>query len=447
MKKKYFGTDGIRGKVGNSIITAEFFVKLGYAAGVVLSRINKRSKKPTVIIGKDTRISGYMLESALEAGFSSAGVNVLLTGPIPTPAIAYLTRSGTADFGVVISASHNPYDDNGVKFFSSKGLKLSDEIECEIESLIDQKIEQVLPSKLGKAQRAENYVKQYIEFCENTFAKKLSLKGLTIVLDCANGATYHIAPVIFSNLGANIITVNDKPDGLNINKKAGSVYPKNLQAAVTLHNADMGIAFDGDGDRVIMVDENGTLVDGDQLLYLIMQLYIKEGYEFGGVVGTHMTNLAFEEKCKMQSIPFARTNVGDRYVSEELDRRKWLIGGENSGHILVKNLHSTGDGIISALQVLSYLVKNKKSLKNALTEIQLYPQILINIPTENKVNLKSKTVKNAIMESEIIMKGKGRILIRASGTQPLVRVMTEGPLRKEALTAAKFLTEKIKEII
>jgi phosphoglucosamine mutase len=299
VKKKYFGTDGIRGKVGNSPITAEFFVKLGYAAGVVLSRINKRSKKPTVIIGKDTRISGYMLESALEAGFSSAGVNVLLTGPIPTPAIAYLTRSGTADFGVVISASHNPYDDNGVKFFSSKGLKLSDEIECEIESLIDQKIEQVLPSKLGKAQRAENYVKQYIEFCENTFSKKLSLKGLTIVLDCANGATYHIAPVIFSNLGANIITVNDKPDGLNINKKAGSVYPKNLQAAVSLHNADIGIAFDGDGDRVIMVDENGTLVDGDQLLYLIMQFYIKEGYEFGGVVGTHMTNLAFEEKCKI----------------------------------------------------------------------------------------------------------------------------------------------------
>jgi len=225
VKKKYFGTDGIRGKVGNIPISAEFFVKLGYAAGVVLSRINKRSKKPTVIIGKDTRISGYMLESALEAGFSSAGVNVLLTGPIPTPAIAYLTRSGTADFGVVISASHNPYDDNGVKFFSSKGLKLSDEIECEIEYLIDQKIEQVLPGKLGKAQRAENYVKQYIEFCENTFSKKLSLKGLTIVLDCANGATYHIAPVIFSNLGANIITVNDKPDGLNINKKAGSVYP------------------------------------------------------------------------------------------------------------------------------------------------------------------------------------------------------------------------------
>ena len=284
MKKKYFGTDGIRGKVGNFPITAEFFVKLGYAAGVVLSRINKRGQKPSVVIGKDTRISGYMLESALEAGFSSAGVNVLLTGPIPTPAIAYLTRSGKADFGVVISASHNPYDDNGVKFFSSKGLKLSDEIECEIESLIDQKIEQVLPSKLGKAQRAENYVKQYIEFCENTFSKKLSLKGLTIVLDCANGATYHIAPVIFSNLGANIIIVNDKPDGLNINKKAGSVSPKNLQDAVTLHNADMGIAFDGDGDRVIMVDEDGTLVDGDQLLFIIMQFYIKEGYEFGGLL-------------------------------------------------------------------------------------------------------------------------------------------------------------------
>ena len=447
MKKKYFGTDGIRGKVGNSPITAEFFVKLGYAAGIVLSRRNKRGQKPSVIIGKDTRISGYMLESALEAGFSSAGVNVLLTGPIPTPAIAYLTRSGKADFGVVISASHNPYDDNGVKFFSSKGLKLSDEIESEIESLIDQKVQQVLPSKLGKAQRAENYVKQYIKFCENTFSKKLSLKGLTIVLDCANGATYHIAPIIFSNLGANIIIVNDKPDGLNINKKAGSVYPKNLQAAVNLHNADMGIAFDGDGDRVIMVDENGTLVDGDQLLYLIMQFYIKEGYEFGGVVGTYMTNLAFEEKCKMQSIPFTRANVGDRYVSEELDRRKWILGGENSGHILIKNLHSTGDGIISALQVLSYLVKNKKSLTDALSEITLYPQVLINIPTENRVNLKSNIIKNAIKESEIIMKGSGRVLIRASGTQPLVRVMTEGPIRGEVLKAAKFLTKKIQKIV
>tara|TARA_B110000008_G_scaffold191264_1_gene190021 strand:- start:9088 stop:10431 length:1344 start_codon:yes stop_codon:yes gene_type:complete len=447
VKKKYFGTDGIRGKVGNSPITAEFFVKLGYAAGIVLSRRNKRGQKPSVIIGKDTRISGYMLESALEAGFSSAGVNVLLTGPIPTPAIAYLTRSGKADFGVVISASHNPYDDNGVKFFSSKGLKLSDEIESEIESLIDQKVQQVLPSKLGKAQRAENYVKQYIKFCENTFSKKLSLKGLTIVLDCANGATYHIAPIIFSNLGANIIIVNDKPDGLNINKKAGSVYPKNLQAAVNLHNADMGIAFDGDGDRVIMVDENGTLVDGDQLLYLIMQFYIKEGYEFGGVVGTQMTNLAFEEKCKMQSIPFTRANVGDRYVSEELDRRKWILGGENSGHILIKNLHSTGDGIISALQVLSYLVKNKKSLTDALSEITLYPQVLINIPTENRVNLKSNIIKNAIKESEIIMKGSGRVLIRASGTQPLVRVMTEGPIRGEVLKAAKFLTKKIQKIV
>ncbi|MBT5150395.1 MAG: phosphoglucosamine mutase, partial [Nitrosomonadales bacterium] len=375
MKKKYFGTDGIRGKVGSLPITPEFFVKLGHAAGIVLSRRNKRGQKPSVVIGKDTRISGYMLESALEAGFSSAGVNVFLTGPIPTPAIAYLTRSRKADFGVIISASHNPYDDNGVKFFSSKGLKLSDEIECEIESLIDQKMEIVLSNKLGKAQRAENYVKQYIEFCENTFSRGLTLKGLTIVLDCANGATYHIAPTIFSALGANIIVVNDKPNGLNINKKAGSIHPKNLQSAVVSHNADMGIAFDGDGDRVIMVDQNGTLVDGDQLLYLIAQFYIKEGYKFGGVVGTHMTNLAFEERCKMQSIPFVRANVGDRYVSAELDRRNWLLGGEGSGHIIVKNLHTTGDGIISALQVLSFLVKNKRSLKDALEEIKLYPQI------------------------------------------------------------------------
>lgn len=447
MKKKYFGTDGIRGKVGSLPITPEFFVKLGYAAGIVLSRRNKRGQKPSVVIGKDTRISGYMLESALEAGFSSAGVNVFLTGPIPTPAIAYLTRSRKADFGVIISASHNPYDDNGVKFFSSKGLKLSDEIECEIESLIDQKMEIVLSNKLGKAQRAENYVKQYIEFCENTFSRGLTLKGLTIVLDCANGATYHIAPTIFSALGANIIVVNDKPNGLNINKKAGSIHPKNLQSAVVSHNADMGIAFDGDGDRVIMVDQNGTLVDGDQLLYLIAQFYIKEGYKFGGVVGTHMTNLAFEERCKMQSIPFVRANVGDRYVSAELDRRNWLLGGESSGHIIVKNLHTTGDGIISALQVLSFLVKNKRSLKDALEEIKLYPQILINIPTENKVNLKSRVVKDAIKESESIMKGMGRVLIRASGTQPLVRVMTEGPARAEVSKAAKLLTKTIEGLI
>lgn len=447
MKKKYFGTDGIRGKVGSLPITPEFFVKLGYAAGIVLSRRNKRGQKPSVVIGKDTRISGYMLESALEAGFSSAGVNVFLTGPIPTPAIAYLTRSRKADFGVIISASHNPYDDNGVKFFSSKGLKLSDEIECEIESLIDQKMEIVLSNKLGKAQRAENYVKQYIEFCENTFSRGLTLKGLTIVLDCANGATYHIAPTIFSALGANIIVVNDKPNGLNINKKAGSIHPKNLQSAVVSHNADMGIAFDGDGDRVIMVDQNGTLVDGDQLLYLIAQFYIKEGYKFGGVVGTHMTNLAFEERCKMQSIPFVRANVGDRYVSAELDRRNWLLGGEGSGHIIVKNLHTTGDGIISALQVLSFLVKNKRSLKDALEEIKLYPQILINIPTENKVNLKSRVVKDAIKESESIMKGMGRVLIRASGTQPLVRVMTEGPARAEVSKAAKLLTKTIEGLI
>ncbi|MBT4571235.1 MAG: phosphoglucosamine mutase [Nitrosomonadales bacterium] len=447
MKKKYFGTDGIRGKVGSLPITPEFFVKLGYAAGIVLSRRNKRGQKPSVVIGKDTRISGYMLESALEAGFSSAGVNVFLTGPIPTPAIAYLTRSRKADFGVIISASHNPYDDNGVKFFSSKGLKLSDEIECEIESLIDQKMEIVLSNKLGKAQRAENYVKQYIEFCENTFSRGLTLKGLTIVLDCANGATYHIAPTIFSALGANIIVVNDKPNGLNINKKAGSIHPKSLQSAVVSHNADMGIAFDGDGDRVIMVDQNGTLVDGDQLLYLIAQFYIKEGYKFGGVVGTHMTNLAFEERCKMQSIPFVRANVGDRYVSAELDRRNWLLGGEGSGHIIVKNLHTTGDGIISALQVLSFLVKNKRSLKDALEEIKLYPQILINIPTENKVNLKSRVVKDAIKESESIMKGMGRVLIRASGTQPLVRVMTEGPARAEVSKAAKLLTKTIEGLI
>ncbi|MBT5573044.1 MAG: phosphoglucosamine mutase [Nitrosomonadales bacterium] len=447
MKKKYFGTDGIRGKVGSLPITPEFFVKLGHAAGIVLSRRNKRGQKPSVVIGKDTRISGYMLESALEAGFSSAGVNVFLTGPIPTPAIAYLTRSRKADFGVIISASHNPYDDNGVKFFSSKGLKLSDEIECEIESLIDQKMEIVLSNKLGKAQRAENYVKQYIEFCENTFSRGLTLKGLTIVLDCANGATYHIAPTIFSALGANIIVVNDKPNGLNINKKAGSIHPKSLQSAVVSHNADMGIAFDGDGDRVIMVDQNGTLVDGDQLLYLIAQFYIKEGYKFGGVVGTHMTNLAFEERCKMQSIPFVRANVGDRYVSAELDRRNWLLGGEGSGHIIVKNLHTTGDGIISALQVLSFLVKNKRSLKDALEEIKLYPQILINIPTENKVNLKSRVVKDAIKESESIMKGMGRVLIRASGTQPLVRVMTEGPARAEVSKAAKLLTKTIEGLI
>ena len=444
MTRKYFGTDGIRGKTGENPITPEFFVKLGYAAGIVLTRSCKNKKKPVVVIGKDTRISGYMLESALESGFSSAGVDVLLTGPIPTPAIAFLTKSLGAQIGVVISASHNSFEDNGVKFFSDLGLKLPDNIELQIEALLDKKINSIPPNEIGKVRRIDDAIDKYVSFCKSTVDSNFSLKNLKIVLDCAHGATYQAAPKVFSDFGAEIITINNKPDGLNINHNAGSTHPKFLQKSVLSNRADLGIAFDGDGDRVIMSDSNGNLVDGDQLLFLIVQNYFHRDKLKGGVVGTLMTNLAFEEQCKKMDIPFLRSDVGDRYVSKMLYEKNWILGGENSGHILITDKHSTGDGIISALQVLNSIIEIKIPMEEALKAIPMYPQILINFPLTKKIDLKCKEINDAVDQAKLMMENKGRILIRESGTQPLIRIMTEGPDKKKATMAAEFLVEKIK---
>ncbi|MDC0127689.1 phosphoglucosamine mutase [Methylophilaceae bacterium] len=444
MTRKYFGTDGIRGKTGEYPITPEFFIKLGYAAGIVLTKSWNKEERPTVVIGKDTRISGYMLESALESGFSSAGVDVFLTGPIPTPAIAFLTKSLGAQIGVVISASHNSFEDNGIKFFSDLGLKLSDEVELEIEALLDKEVNRNPSNKIGKVRRIDDAVDRYVDFCKSTVDSSFNLNSLKIVLDCAHGATYQVAPKVFSALGAEVVTINNKPDGLNINHNAGSVHPELLQESVLSNNADLGIAFDGDGDRVIMTDSKGNLVDGDQLLFLIMQHYHKKDKLKGGVIGTLMTNLAFEEQCKKLKIPFLRSNVGDRYVSELLYEKNWMLGGENSGHILITNKHSTGDGIISALQVLEAIITLKKPIDVALKSMPMYPQILINLPITKKVDLKSLLMERAISDAKLIMENKGRILIRESGTQPLIRVMTEGPDKEKAIKAAEFLIEKIK---
>jgi phosphoglucosamine mutase len=444
MTRKYFGTDGIRGKTGEYPITPEFFIKLGYAAGTVLTKLWKNKKKPAVVIGKDTRISGYMLESALESGFSSAGVDVLLTGPIPTPAIAYLTKSLEAQIGVVISASHNSYEDNGIKFFSEAGLKLSDEVELEIETLIEKQINPIAPNKIGKARRIDDAMEMYVNFCKSTVDSKFSLNSLKIVLDCAHGATYQVAPKVFSDLGAEVITINNKPDGLNINQNAGSIHPEFLQKSVLENKADLGIAFDGDGDRVIMSDSNTNLIDGDQLLFLIVQNYHLNNKLKGGVVGTLMTNLAFEEQCKKMGIDFFRSKVGDRYVSKMLYEKNWLLGGENSGHILMTDKHTTGDGIISALQVLNAIMEIKKPIDEALKVIPMYPQILLNHSITKKINLKSKLINEAIQQAKLIMENKGRILIRESGTQPLIRVMTEGPNKEKAIMAANYIIKKLK---
>ena len=444
--KKFFGTDGIRGKTGDYPVTPDFFVRLGYAAGLVLTKHVESNIKPTVVIGKDTRISGYMLESALESGFSAAGVDVYLTGPIPTPAIAFLTQSLGADIGIMITASHNPYEDNGIKLFSGHGTKLSDELEHEIEAMIDTQIKCVDPDKLGKARRLDNAREQYVEFCLKTLKKDINLNSYKIVLDCAHGATYQVAPEIFKRLGAELIVINHEPDGLNINFKAGSTHPEFLIEAVKTHKADFGIAFDGDGDRVVMVSDQGELVDGDQILYLIMDYYLKMGELKGGVVGTLMTNLALEEKCIALGIPFERSNVGDRYVSEKLRERSWFLGGENSGHILLLNHHSTGDGIISALQTIAALLDKNKKLSEALRELPMYPQVLINIPLSQKVDVGSSFIQEITAAAEEIMEGLGRVLIRASGTQSLLRVMTEGPSKELAKKSAMYLVDKIKSL-
>lgn len=440
--RKYFGTDGIRGRAGKFPITIDFFTKLGFAAGKVLTNDNQSSSKPKVIIGKDTRESGYMLESALEAGFSAAGVDVFLTGPIPTPAIAYLTKALRAQIGVVISASHNLYQDNGIKFFSNNGLKLDDEIELEIEKTIDG-IENLDSENIGKAKRVDDAQGRYVEFCKNTFPKDLSLEGLQIVLDCSHGATYQVAPKIFTELGADIQTIGVSPNGTNINDGCGSTSLELLRAEVKKINADLGIAFDGDGDRVLMVNSNGDKVDGDQLLFIIVRAAFEENHFDSGVVGTLMTNLAFEENMKELGIGFSRSGVGDRYVSEMMHEKNWIYGGENSGHILLKDFHTTGDGIISALQVLKAIKKRQISFDQAVSEINLYPQILLNIPLDIEIDLESDEIQSSIHEAEKLMNNNGRVLLRKSGTEPLIRIMTEAKDKHNALDAANLIKETI----
>lgn len=440
--RKYFGTDGIRGRAGKFPITVDFFTKLGFAAGKVLTKDNQSSSKPKVIIGKDTRESGYMLESALEAGFSAAGVDVFLTGPIPTPAIAYLTKALRAHIGVVISASHNLYQDNGIKFFSSNGLKLDDEIELEIEKTIDG-IENLDSENIGKAKRLDDAQGRYVEFCKNTFPKDLSIEGLKIVLDCSHGATYQVAPKIFIELGADIHTIGVGPNGTNINDGCGSTSLELLRTEVKKINADLGIAFDGDGDRVLMVNSNGDKVDGDQLLFIIVRAAFEENQFDSGVVGTLMTNLAFEENMKELGIGFSRSGVGDRYVSEMMQEKNWIYGGENSGHILLKDFHTTGDGIISALQVLKAIKKRQISFDQAVSEINLYPQILLNIPLDKEIDLYADEIQSSIREAEKLMSNNGRVLLRKSGTESLIRIMTEAKDKHNALDAANLIKETI----
>ena len=421
MSRKYFGTDGIRGRVGVSPITPEFIMKLGFAAGKVFASQGKRK----ILIGKDTRISGYMFESALEAGLSAAGVDSWLLGPMPTPGIAYLTRTFHADAGIVISASHNPYYDNGIKFFSADGSKLDDETESAIEALLDLPMEIVESDQLGKARRIEDAAGRYVEFCKSTVFG-LSLKGMRIVLDCAHGATYQIAPLVFDELGADVVVMGNKPDGLNINEKVGSTSPKALQAKVVELRADLGIAFDGDGDRVVMVDAKGELVDGDELIYMIARNQYDQDTLQGGVVGTLMTNLGMELALKDLGIPFVRANVGDRYVMQKLIDHNWVLGGENSGHILCLNATTTGDGIVAALQVLQALQAHGKNLHDYKKGMTKLPQIMKNVKVTDKSVVEAVEVIEAVKQAEKEFAGRGRILLRPSGTEPLVRVMAEG---------------------
>jgi phosphoglucosamine mutase len=446
--KKYFGTDGIRGRVGEAPITPDFMMRLGYAAGKVLTDIDglRQGVHPSVLIGKDTRISGYMLESALQAGLSAAGVDVLLTGPMPTPAVAYLTRALRAQAGIVISASHNPFEDNGIKFFSAEGTKLPDAIEQAIEAELERPMQVMDSSRLGRAKRISDAPGRYIEFCKSTFPNALDLRGLKIVLDCAHGATYHVAPPVFHELGAEILTIGNQPDGLNINHECGSTHPQALCAAVLEHKADLGIALDGDGDRVMMVDSNGQLLDGDQLLYIIAIHRQKRGKLPGGVAGTLMTNLALEHAFEKAGIAFARARVGDRYVLELLNEREWQLGGENSGHILCLDKHSSGDGIIAALQVLHVLATEDKTLAELGAGLTLYPQVLINVAVKQRLDLDNNvSLKRAVETAETTLNGSGRVLLRASGTEPKIRVMVEGRDGGQVQSLAEDIAEVVRQ--
>jgi phosphoglucosamine mutase len=428
MTRKYFGTDGIRGTVGAEPITPDFVLRLGYAAGRVLAAAGRKgAERPAVLIGKDTRVSGYMMESALEAGLSSAGVDVLLVGPMPTPAVAYLTRALRLSAGIVISASHNPHEDNGIKFFSGDGAKLPDAIEQSIERELGRPLKCMASGRLGKAHRIDDAAGRYIEFCKTTFPSHLDLKGMKIVVDCANGAAYHVAAPVFHELGADVETIGAEPDGFNINDGVGATAPQALQAAVRRHKADVGIGLDGDGDRLLMVDAAGQLYDGDQLLYVIARHRKEKRRLPGGVVGTQMTNLALEHALHKLKIPFARASVGDRYVLEMLVKRHWQLGGENSGHIVCLDKHTTGDGVISALQVLCALTERRTTLAKAAAPVKLYPQTLVNVKVARRDRaLAASDVRRAVALAQAALEGRGRVLLRPSGTEPVVRVMVEG---------------------
>ncbi len=427
MKRRYFGTDGVRGRVGEEPITPERMLKLGWAAGRVLGRSGK------VLIGKDTRISGYLLESALESGLSAAGVDVRLLGPMPTPGIAYLTRTARARAGIVISASHNPYEDNGIKFFSSQGTKLPDEVEAEIEAMMEQPLETVSSAELGNAKRYPDAAGRYVEFCKSTFPSRMDLEGIRIVLDCANGAAYQVAPHVFSELGADVIAISNEPDGFNINQDCGSTSPEALQSKVQEFRADVGIALDGDGDRLIMVDDKGNLADGDQILYVIGMARKQNQRLNGGIVGTLMTNLGLEQAFQASHIPFKRASVGDRYVMNLLRQEGWELGGESSGHIICLDKSTTGDGIICALEALAVMVQTGKPLADLKAGMELFPQNMVNVSIPREVHAKnsfdvhaSEKIKDAIAAAEKELADKGRVLLRASGTEPVIRVMVEG---------------------
>ena len=432
MEKRYFGTDGIRGRVGEHPITAEFMLRLGWAAGTVFSR----NRRGPILIGKDTRISGYMFESALEAGLSAAGVDVRLLGPMPTPAIAYLTRTFDACAGIVISASHNPFFDNGIKFFGEDGMKLPDDIELAIEAELDCEMRMVESDKIGKVQRINDAAGRYIEFCKSTFSSRNNLRGMKIVVDCANGATYQVAPNVFRELGAEVVEIGVSPDGLNINDGIGSTAPEKLQEHVVEEKADLGIALDGDGDRVVMVDHTGELLDGDELLLIIAMHRQERNTLRGGVVGTLMSNFGLERALNDAHIPFARAAVGDRYVMAELSKRGWEVGGESSGHIVCLDLTTTGDGIIAGLQVMSAMVDNETSLADLKKQMQKFPQTMINVHCKAARKLaEAGAVTEAVRATEEKLKGRGRVLLRPSGTEPVMRVMVEGddPALVEAL--------------
>ena len=422
-KRRYFGTDGVRGKVGQFPITPDFILKLGWAAGRVLAK--QGTKK--VIIGKDTRISGYMLESALEAGLAAAGLKAIFTGPMPTPAVAYLTRTFRAEAGIVISASHNPYYDNGIKFFSAEGTKLPDDVELAIEKELDKDIECVPSSELGKAARLTDAAGRYIEFCKSTFPSHQGLEKLKIVVDCAHGATYHIAPSVFNELGANVIAIGVEPNGTNINDQVGATDVRLLQQRVLKEKADIGLAFDGDGDRIIMVDALGNTIDGDQIAYIIARDLLRKGELKGGVVGTLMTNLGMEVGLKQLGIPFVRAAVGDRYVMEKLIEKNWKIGAENSGHVILLDKVTTGDAIVASLQVLSSMIDSDMSLNELAKGMTLYPQVLENVRFSGDSNpLEAKAVQEVVAKVEANLGDQGRVLLRKSGTEPLLRVMVEG---------------------